>query len=36
MALAFGGDLPEPVKKEVQAIADVNVAWLNKLWSLPA
>jgi TetR/AcrR family transcriptional repressor of nem operon len=23
-------DLPEPVKKEVQTFADVNVAWLNK------
>jgi len=23
-------DLPEPVKKEVQAFADVNVAWLSK------
>jgi TetR/AcrR family transcriptional repressor of nem operon len=27
-------DLPEPVKKEVQAFADVNVAWLSKV--LPA
>jgi TetR/AcrR family transcriptional regulator, transcriptional repressor for nem operon len=26
-------DLPEPVKKEVQAFADVNVAWLTKLLS---
>jgi TetR/AcrR family transcriptional repressor of nem operon len=26
-------DLPEPVKKEVQAFADVNVAWLSKLLS---
>ncbi len=24
-------DLPEPVKKEVQAFADVNVAWLSKV-----
>jgi TetR/AcrR family transcriptional repressor of nem operon len=24
-------DLPEPVKKEVQTFADVNVAWLSKL-----
>src|ERR1700733_4989819 len=24
-------DLPQPVKKEVQAFADVNVAWLNKV-----
>ncbi len=24
-------DLPEPVKKEVQAFADVNVAWLNRV-----
>ena len=23
-------DLPEPVKKEVQTFADVNVAWLSK------
>jgi TetR/AcrR family transcriptional repressor of nem operon len=26
-------DLPEPVKKEVQAFADVNVAWLSKVLS---
>jgi TetR/AcrR family transcriptional regulator, transcriptional repressor for nem operon len=26
-------DLPEPVKKEVQTFADVNVAWLSKLLS---
>ena len=26
-------DLPEPVKKEVQAFADVNVAWLKKTLS---
>lgn len=26
-------DLPEPVKSEVQAFADVNVAWLTKLLS---
>ena len=26
-------DLPEPVKKEVQAFADVNVAWLGKALS---
>jgi TetR/AcrR family transcriptional repressor of nem operon len=26
-------DLPEPVKKEVQAFADVNVAWLSKMLS---
>jgi TetR/AcrR family transcriptional repressor of nem operon len=26
-------DLPDPVKKEVQAFADVNVAWLGKLLS---
>jgi TetR/AcrR family transcriptional repressor of nem operon len=26
-------DLPEPVKKEVQAFADVNVAWLSKVIS---
>jgi TetR/AcrR family transcriptional regulator, transcriptional repressor for nem operon len=24
-------DLPEPVKKEVQAFADINVAWLSKV-----
>ena len=24
-------DLPEPVKKEVQAFADVNIAWLGKM-----
>ena len=24
-------DLPEPVKKEVQAFADINVAWLNRV-----
>ena len=24
-------DLPEPIKKEVQAFADINVAWLSKL-----
>jgi TetR/AcrR family transcriptional repressor of nem operon len=24
-------DLPDPVKKEVQAFADVNVAWLSKV-----
>ena len=29
MAAEFD-DLPEPVKKEVQAFADVNVAWLKK------
>jgi len=23
-------DLPDPVKKEVQAFADVNIAWLKK------
>ena len=34
-------DLPEPVKKEVQAFADVNVAWLQqgavrgRPWSSP-
>ena len=26
-------DLPEPVKKEVQTFADVNVAWLSKILS---
>jgi TetR/AcrR family transcriptional repressor of nem operon len=26
-------DLPEPMKKEVQAFADVNVAWLSKVLS---
>ncbi len=26
-------DLPEPVKKEVQNFADVNVAWLSKVLS---
>ena len=26
-------DLPEPVKKEVRAFADVNVAWLSKVLS---
>ena len=26
-------DLPEPVRKEVQAFADVNVAWLSKVLS---
>jgi TetR/AcrR family transcriptional repressor of nem operon len=26
-------DLPDTVKKEVQAFADVNVAWLSKLLS---
>ncbi|MFZ0872330.1 MAG: hypothetical protein WAM90_16580 [Rhodanobacter sp.] len=26
-------DLPEPVKKEVQTFADVNVAWLSKVLS---
>jgi TetR/AcrR family transcriptional repressor of nem operon len=26
-------DLPDPVKKEVQAFADVNVAWLSKVLS---
>jgi TetR/AcrR family transcriptional regulator, transcriptional repressor for nem operon len=26
-------DLPEPVKKEVQAFADVNVAWLSRVLS---
>ena len=26
-------DLPQPVKKEVQAFADVNVAWLSKVLS---
>ncbi|MCA1457487.1 TetR/AcrR family transcriptional regulator [Bradyrhizobium sp. BRP22] len=26
-------DLPEPVKKEVQAFADVNVAWLSRILS---
>jgi TetR/AcrR family transcriptional repressor of nem operon len=29
-------DLPEPVKKEVQAFADVNVAWLMKLLTAAA
>jgi len=24
-------DLPEPVKKEVQAFADINVAWLSRV-----
>lgn len=28
-------DLPEPVKKEVQTFADVNVAWLGKLLNAP-
>src|SRR6201993_3152226 len=27
-------DLPEPVKKEVQAFADVNVAWLKKVLTI--
>jgi TetR/AcrR family transcriptional repressor of nem operon len=26
-------DLPEPVKKEVQTFADVNVAWLSRVLS---
>jgi TetR/AcrR family transcriptional repressor of nem operon len=26
-------DLPEPVKKEVQIFADINVAWLSKMLS---
>jgi TetR/AcrR family transcriptional repressor of nem operon len=26
-------DLPEPVKKQVQTFADVNVAWLSKVLS---
>ncbi len=26
-------DLPEPVKKEVQTFADVNVAWLSQVLS---
>ena len=26
-------DLPEPVQKEVQIFADVNVAWLSKMLS---
>ena len=30
---AENDDLPEPVKKEVQAFADVNVAWLKKTLS---
>jgi TetR/AcrR family transcriptional regulator, transcriptional repressor for nem operon len=29
-------DLPEPVKKEVQAFADVNVAWLSRVLSAAA
>jgi TetR/AcrR family transcriptional repressor of nem operon len=29
-------DLPEPVKKEVQTFADVNVAWLSKVLSAAA
>jgi hypothetical protein len=29
-------DLPEAVKKEVQAFADVNVAWLSKVLSAAA
>lgn len=29
-------DLPEPVKREVQAFADVNVAWLSKVLSAAA
>ena len=29
-------DLPETVKKEVQAFADVNVAWLSRLLSAAA
>jgi TetR/AcrR family transcriptional regulator, transcriptional repressor for nem operon len=29
-------DLPEAVKKEVQAFADVNVAWLSKVLSIAA
>jgi TetR/AcrR family transcriptional regulator, transcriptional repressor for nem operon len=29
-------DLPKEVKKEVQAFADVNVAWLSKLLSAAA
>jgi hypothetical protein len=27
-------DLPEPVKKEVQAFTDVNVTWLSKVLGL--
>ena len=29
-------DLPEPVKKQVQAFADVNVAWLSRMLSAAA
>ena len=29
-------DLPEPVKKEVQTFADVNVAWLGRILSAAA
>jgi TetR/AcrR family transcriptional regulator, transcriptional repressor for nem operon len=32
MAAEFD-DLPEPVKKEVQTFADINVAWLSKILS---